>query len=357
MDPDAMPAEVRRTWILGAGLLLVAACRIETDRGEAAPLPVPAASDTLFAECPERPPALGLVRRPAGREITRILPARDAILLATPEGLFRAAGGRTERLLRGGKDWALDGGVLARLGEGRIDLFDYRPRVAPAPRAALPAGRHEASIALAQGDLFVHSAFHDDALVLRRSLDDGAVVGRALPVERELLRTLLEGPGRLHEDEGRLVSEAGRVVLVPAVRDPITVLDAAGGSGRVLALAGGRRGEVRFAGQERREGRRCRLCIRRIEIQGKLSVVPLYAAAALARGFLWLVRLDPPGSSNAVLLRADVEAREVRAWRLVLPGPPTALAVVGDTLLLAADRDLWHAPAPTTATGTACPLR
>ena len=50
-----MPAEVRRTWILGAGLLLVAACRIETDPGEAAPLPVPAASDTLFAECPERP--------------------------------------------------------------------------------------------------------------------------------------------------------------------------------------------------------------------------------------------------------------------------------------------------------------
>jgi hypothetical protein len=67
----------------------------------------------------------------------------------------------------------------------------------------------------------------------------------------------------------------------------------------------------------------------------------------MAEGVLWLVRLEPPGSSNAVLLRADVEARQVRAWRLVLPGPPTALAVAGDTLVLAADRDLWTVPAPT----------
>jgi len=352
-----MPAEVRRAWALAAGILVVAACQIETDRGKAAPLPVPAATDTLRAECPERSPALGFVRRPTGREITRILPAGDGILLVTPEGLFRTSGGRTMRLLQGGKDWALAGGVLARLGEGRVDLFDYRPREAPAPRGALTAGRHEASIALAAGDLFIHSAFHDDALILRRSLDDGAVVGRMLPVERDLLRTLLEGPGRLHEDEGRLVSEAGRVVLVPAVRDPVTVMEAAGGPGHVLALAGGRRGQVRVDGERRREGRRCRLCIRRIEIEGQVSVVSLYAAAALTRGVLWLVRLDPPGSSNAVLLRADVEAREVRAWRLVLPGPPTALAVVGDTLLLAADRDLWLAPAPTAAAGSACPLR
>ncbi|MGH7544404.1 MAG: hypothetical protein ACREK7_10760, partial [Gemmatimonadota bacterium] len=337
-------------------ILLIAACRIETDRGEAAPLASPAAADTLQAECPERQPALRLARRPTGREITRILPARDGILLASPEGLFRAAGGRTVRLLPGGKDWALVGGVLARLGEGRIDLFDYRPHEAPAPRATLAAGRHEASIALAAGDLFVHSAFHDDALILRRSLD-GAVVGRALPVHRDLFRTLLEGPGRLHEDEGTLVSEAGRVVQVPTVRDPVTVLDTAGGSGRVLELAGGRRGEVRVDRERRREGRRCRLCIRRIEIHGRVSVDPLYAAAAMAEGVLWLVRLDPPGSSNAVLLRADVEARQVRAWRLALPGPPTALAVVGDTLVLAADRDLWAVPAPAAAAGAACPLR
>jgi hypothetical protein len=351
------PAEVRRTWALGAGILLIAACRIETGRGEAASLVLPAASDTLRAECPERPPALHLARRPTGREITRILPAPDGILLATPEGLFRAAAGRTVRLLRGGKDWALAGGILARLGEGRIDLFDYRPREAPAPRATLGAGRHEASIALAAGDLFVHSAFHDDALILRRSLEDGAVQGRALPVERDLFRTLLEGPGRLHEDEGMLVSEAGRVVQVPAVRDPVTVLETAGGFGRVLELAGGRRGEVRVDREGRREKRRCRLCIRRIEIDGRVSVVPLYAAAAMAEGVLWLVRLDPPGSSTAVLLRADVGAREVRAWRLALPGPPTALAVVGDTLVLAADRDLWAVPAPTAAAGAACPLR
>jgi hypothetical protein len=342
---------------VGAGILLLAGCRIGTDRGEAASLAFPAALDTLRAECPVRPPSLGLARRSTGREITRILPAPDGILLATPEGLFRAVGGRTVRLLSRGKDWALGGGVLARLGEGRIDLFEYRPHVTPARRAALAAGRHEASIALAGVDLFVHSAFHDDALVLRRSLQDGAVLGRALPVERDLFRTLLEGPGRLHEDEGTLAADAGRVVHVPAVRDPVTVLEAGGGPGRVLELAGGRRGVVRVDRERRRERRRCRLCIRRIEIQGRVAVVPLYAAAALAEDVLWLVRLDPPGSSNALLLRADLGAREVRAWRLALTDPPTALAVVGDTLLLAADRDLWLAAAPTTGTGTACAVR
>jgi hypothetical protein len=338
----------RRSFAVGArGDVEEPAVLILETAGPAGSLASPADSDTLRAECPERPPALGLVRRPTGREITRILAAPDGILLGTPEGLFRAAGGRTVRLLPGGKDWALAKGVLARLGEGRIDLFDYRPREAPAPRAALAAGRHEASIALAAGDLFVHSAFHDDALILRRSLEDGAVVGQALPVQRDLFRTLLEGPGRLHEDEGRLVSEADRVVQVPAVRDPITVLGTAGGPLRVLELAGDRRGAVRVDRELRREKRRCRLCIRRIEIEGRVSVSSLYPAAAMAEGVLWLVRLEPPGSSNAVLLRADVEARQVRAWRLVLPGPPTALAVAGDTLVVAADRDLWTVPAPT----------
>ena len=84
----------------------MAACRIETDRGEAAPLASPVAADMVRAACPERPPVLRPARRPAGREITRILPAPDGILLAGPEGLFRAADGRTVRLLPGGRDWA-----------------------------------------------------------------------------------------------------------------------------------------------------------------------------------------------------------------------------------------------------------
>lgn len=349
------PAEVRRSWALGAGVLLLAGCRIGTDRGEAAPLAVPAAHDSLSAECPERLPALGLARRPTGREITRILPAPDGILLATPEGLFRAAGGRTDRILPRGRDWALAGGVLARLGEDRIDLFEYHPDETPALRAVLAAGRHEASIALAGGDLFVHSAFHDDALVLRRSLEDGVVLGRALPVERDLFRTLLEGPGQLHEDEGALAADAGRVVHVPAVRDPVTVLETAG-PGQVLELAGGRRGEVRVDREEDREERPCRLCIRRVAIRGLVTVVPLYAAAAIAEGVLWLVRLDPPGSPHGVLLRADLEAVEVRGWRFTLPSPPTALAVVGDTLVLAADHDVWVAQVPAAAAGAACPV-
>jgi hypothetical protein len=346
--------EIRRRAALGAAVLLLAACRIETDRGEAAPPASPPAADTVRAECPEGLPLLRPARRPAGREISRILPAADGALLASPEGLFRAGDGRTVRLLPEGRDWALEQGVLARLGEGRIDLFDYRPPENPALRATLTAGQHETSIALADGDLFVHSAFHDDALILRRSLEHGAVLGGLLPVERNLFRTLLEGPGRLHEDEGTLVAGAGRVFHVPAVRDPVVELETRGGPGVVLELAGGRRGEARVDREERHEVPRCRLCIRRIQITGRVSIVRLYAAAALAEGILWLVRLEPPGSSSGVLLRADVEGREVRAWRLVLPAPPTALAIVGDTLLLAADRDLWVLPEPTAGAGTAC---
>lgn len=236
-------------------------------------------------------------------------------------------------------------------------MYGFGPRGTPVHRRSLPAGRHEAAIALAEGDLFVHSAFHDDALILRRSLADGALVGRALPVERDLLRTLLEGPRRLHEDEGTLVSDGARVVHVPAVKDPVTVLDVAGGRGRLLELAQGSRGEVSVEGEPRREGDNCRLCVRRIRIEGRVSIIPLYTAAALTGDVLWLVRMDPPGSASAVLLRADLAAREVRAWRLGVPGPPTAIAVARDSLVVAADRDLWITPAPQPGAGAICPLR
>lgn len=153
------------------------------------------------------------------------------------------------------------------------------------------------------------------------------------------------------------MSDGARVVHVPAVKDPVTVLDAAGGHGRVLELSQGRRGEVRVDGKTRRDSDRCRLCVRRIRIEGRVSIVPLYAAAALTGGVLWLVRMDPPGSASSVLLRADLAAREVRAWRLGVPGPPTALAVARDSLVVAADRDLWLAPVPPAAAGAICPLR
>ena len=148
--------EIGRRALLGAGILLLGACRIETDRGPAAPLASSPAVDTMRAGCPERLPVLRPARRPAGREITRILPAPDGILLAGPEGLFQRGNGRTVRLLPRGRDWALERGVLARLGDGRIDLFDHHPRSTPTPRATLAAARHETSIALADGDLGRH---------------------------------------------------------------------------------------------------------------------------------------------------------------------------------------------------------
>ena len=86
----------------------------------------------------------------------------------------------------------------------------------------------------------------------------------------------------------------------------------------------------------------------------KVYLLETEGAAALAEGVLWLVRLEPPGSSNVTLLRADLEARLVSAWRLGLPAPPTALAAIGDTLALAADRDLWVLPAPSSSVGGPC---
>jgi hypothetical protein len=84
----------------------------------------------------------------------------------------------------------------------------------------------------------------------------------------------------------------------------------------------------------------------------------LYADAAFGAGALWILRLAPPGSSGASLLRVGLdrpEDPEVRAWRLAdLPAPPTAIAVQTDGVRVAAGRHLHLYDLPAPSSGAAC---
>ncbi|MGH7571025.1 MAG: hypothetical protein ACREMK_04175 [Gemmatimonadota bacterium] len=338
------------------------ACRVEVGGGEAAS-PSPAAvameAETLRVVCPARLPGLELPPPVhVGVEASRLLPDGEGLLVvADGGGLYRHTAGGTRRLLEGGRDYALAGERLARLEEDRIETFDYRSGEAPVPRARLPAQGHDVSVALLGGEALVHSAFNERALVLRRSLDDGAIQGALLPVRRNLFWSLLRGPEHLHEDEGLLLGEGPWLLHVPVVRDPVQALQMRTGRHWILELADGERGEVRLEGKTRREVQSCPGCPRRVKLSsGRVSVVPLYAGAIIDEDIFWILRLDPPGSSRAALLRVTVEAPEVRAWRLAFPTPPGALAVWRDSLAIAAGPDLWRVPLPEPRTGALCAL-
>ncbi len=342
-----------------AGVTLLTACRVEVRGGQGsspAPDPVVLKADTLRASCPGRLPDLALPA-PArlGVEARRLLPAGDGLLaVARKGGLHRHAAGRTLQLLEDGRDYALLGERLVRLEEDRIETFDYRPGKAPMPRSRLPARDHDVSIALLARGAYVHSAFNEDALVLRRSPLNGAIEAALLPVERDLLRTLLRGPEHLHEDEGLLVGEDGWLLHVPLIRDPVQAIQTETRQRRVMELAGGRRGEVRVEGRTRRDSRPCPGCTRRVEVSARVTVVPLYAGAAVEKDVLWILRLDPAGGTRAALLRVALDASEVRAWRLAFPATPGALGVWRDSLAIAAGPDLWRFPLPEPGSGAAC---
>ncbi len=341
------------------GLALLTACRIEVGGEEVAstsPPPVAMATDTLRAACPEPLPKLPLPEPvDLGVEARRLLAAGDGLLVVGAQGgLHRHAEGRTERLLEGGRDYALRGERLVRLEEDRIEVFDYRPTGVPAPRSKLAAQSHDISIALLERGAFVHSGFNRRALVLRRSIRDGTVVGALLPVERDLLRTLLLGPERLHEDEGILVASGTWLLHVPLVGDPVQAVETSAGRRLVLELARGRRGKVRFDRKARRDVQPCPGCARRVELRGRDTVVPLYAGAAVEDGVFWILRLDPAGAARAALLRVAAHAPEVRAWRLAFPTTPGALAVWRDSLAIAAGPDLWRMPLPRPESGIRC---
>lgn len=316
------------------------------------------ATDTLRAVCPDRPPELRPpVRVRLGVEAARLVPAADGLLIVHGEGgLHRLAGGRIERLLAGGRDYALREGHLARLEEDRLELFDYRPGEVPILRKTLPAQAHDVSVALLAEEVLLHSAFNERALVLGRSLSSGEVTSALLPVERDLLRTLLRGPERLHEDEGLLVRGGSWLLHVPRVGDPVQAVQLARGRRRVLELAGGRRGAIRIHDRVHRESGACPGCVRRVELGGRVTVVPLYAGAAAGDDAFWILRLDPPGGPGAVLLHVAVDRPAVRAWRLALPASPTALAVWRDSLAVAAGRHLWRLAPPDPGAGAECPV-
>ena len=340
-------------------LLALAACRIESGGGEPPPssaATVAVATDTLRSRCPKRLPGLRLpppIRLDV--EAVRLIPAGDGLLVvASRGGLHRHAGGRTERLLEGGRDYALEGERLVRLEADRVEVFEYLPAGIPRLLSTAPAQAHDVAIALEGRRMFVHSGFNRDALVLERSIPDGAVQGAFLPVERDLLRGLLMGPERLHRDEGILAAGGGWLLHVPFTRDPAQAVHPEAGRARVLELAEGRRGEIHLERKARRDRRPCPACPRRVALRARVAVVPLYAGAAVADGAFWVLRLDGPGASRAVLLRIGARAAEVRAWRLAFPVTPGALAVWRDSLAIAAGPDLWRLPLPAPRSGIAC---
>jgi hypothetical protein len=329
-----------------ASLVALATCRFEVGSAEvASSAPPPAMTvDTLRAGCPEPLPALAVSTPIAlGVEAKRLLPAGDGLLVVAEEGgLHRYSARRTERLLQGGRDYALYGRRLIRLEGNRIEIFDYSGAAGvPALRSRLPAQGHDVSVLLLKPGAFVHSAFNEHALVLRRSVRDGAVEAAMLPVERDLLRSLLLGPERLHRDEGLLAGEGKWLLHVPFVRDPVQAIDTEASHRWVLMLAHGRRGKVRIEGEERREVQACSACIRRVEMRARVTFVPLYAGAAVDDGVFWILRLDPAGGSRAALLRVAPEMAEIRAWRVAFPTRPGALAVWRDSLAIAAGLQLW----------------
>jgi hypothetical protein len=91
-----------------------------------------------------------------------------------------------------------------------------------------------------------------------------------------------------------------------------------------------------------------------VEVSARVTVVPLYAGAAVEDGVFWILRLDPAGGVRAALLRVAPGGPEVRAWRLTFPATPGALAMWRDSLAIAAGPDLWRFPVPEPASGAAC---
>ncbi|HUP20754.1 MAG TPA: hypothetical protein VM778_12500, partial [Gemmatimonadota bacterium] len=155
---------------------------------------------------------------------------------------------------------------------------------------------------------------------------------------------------------GRLRAGGEEAAFVPLVRDPVVLL---GARPRALFLAEGARGEIRTVRRETsRTPRACPTCTEHNEIETSQEIRRLYADAAYGAGALWVLRLDPPGSSAAVLLRLGLEqpqGPEVRAWRLGgLSEPPSAIAVQADGVRVAAGRHLYLYSMPEPAKGGLC---
>lgn len=350
-----------RVGILALAALAGAACRVEVGGAEGAdPVTV---GDTLRFNCAAPPELAGNSIHPLALPVERLLVAGQDLLAVTGEGdLVRLPGGPgpARRLLSGGKDYDLADGAVARLTRDGIDLFGYgRDRLWPIgePLAVQP---HEISLALGATAVHLHSpADPANVLVTARDRRTGEEAADHLPVDRPFLRLLMTDPDQLLAETGRVRSAGEHVVFVPALRDPVVLLGA-----RPLALYLGddARGVLRTVERvDTFTERPCPTCTEHRTATARQEVHPLYADAAFGDGALWILRLTPPGSSRATLLRVGVERPgrpEVHAWRLAgLDATPTALARQRDRIVVADGRHLHGFPVPALGDGAACASR
>lgn len=350
-------------------IALAVGCRISVDAaGEpdtvgGAPREGIAGADTLRVTCPAigdaAVPALAalgsiLLPGPASRAIV----IDGAVLVALDDGgIGRIEGGVYAPLLPDGRDYAAAGSELLRLEEDRIEAYRLAPGGTPRRVREVPAGERDASIAVAGGALFVHSPFYEGDLLERRRLADGAVEARLLPVERNLALALLTDAGRLHEDTAIVRGDVRRLAFVPRIRDPVAILDVSTGRWTVLALAGEERGEVRVEELETEEEQPCPDCVRRIRKRARRTIRRLYAGAVLDGDALWLLRLSPPGSRDAALVRVDLGGAvpTARTWRTAgLASPPRSIVRHEERILVAGEEAIRIYPTPDPATGSAC---
>lgn len=350
-------------------IALAVGCRISVDAaGEPDPAPGArregiAAADTLRVVCPAGGDAAVPALAPVGSiplpgPASRGLVLDGAVLVALDDGgIGRIEGGVYAPLLPDGRDYAAAGPELLRLEEDRIEAYRLAPDGEVRRVREVPAGERDASIAVAGGALFVHSPFYEGDLLERRRLADGAVEDRLLPVERNLALALLTDPARLLEDTAIVRGDARRLAFVPRIRDPVAILDVPTGRWTVLALAGGERGEVRVEELETEEEQACPDCVRRVRKRARRTIRRLYAGAALDGDALWLLRLSPPGSRDAALIRVDLGGvvPTARTWRPAgLANPPRTIVRHEERIVVAGEEAIRIYPAPDPATGSAC---
>src|SRR5688572_8925984 len=359
-SPRSSSSNRRRIAALGLVLALSAGCRLTIGGAEEAQeAAFESAADSARFHCGPGP-----VVAPTGRDsisfvVERLLTAGDDLLLVTRDGALLRFEGRDRtpaRLLDGGRDYDSRGDVVVRLRGEQADFFRYEGAGLTPIEPSLPAARHDLSVALTPNSLYLHSPVSPaNVLVVHRDRRPGGRATAFLPVDRSLLRLLMGDIDGIMEDTGYVRALDEGFAFVPMIRDPIEVVAR---RPTAVFLSGDVRGMIRTVSQEiTRDEHPCRTCTQHREIETRQEVRRLYADAARGPGALWILRLDPPGSSEAILYRYCLrdDQPEARSWRMTgMQRPPRAMAIWKDRIVVADEGHLNFYDVPRAEEGGFC---